>query len=123
MRALVVRRRSRQPDGFTSFDDLGIYRVLPMGSDSEIRPFVNHWLGTLLEYDRKRHSRLVETLAEYLDCGGNYDLAAKALVIHRSTLRYRVRRIRELSRHDLADVEVRLNLHIATRAWRVLDDT
>jgi hypothetical protein len=123
MRALVVRRRSRQPDGFTSFDDLGIYRVLPMGSDSEIRPFVNHWLGTLLEYDQKRHSRLVETLAEYLDCGGNYDLAAKALVIHRSTLRYRVRRIRELSRHDLADVEVRLNLHIATRAWRVLDDT
>ena len=48
------------------------------------------------------------TLAQYLDCGGNYDQAAAALVIHRSTLRYRLRRIRELTNLDLADVDGRI---------------
>jgi hypothetical protein len=38
----------------------------------------------------------------------------------RSTLRYRLRRIRELSGHDLNGVGTRLNLHIATRARQIL---
>jgi len=49
-----------------------------------------------------------------------YASAARALHIHRSTLRYRLRRIRELSGHDLGAVDSRLNLHVATRAWQIL---
>lgn len=41
-------------------------------------------------------------------------------MIHRSTLRYRLQRIREISGLDLADVGNRLNLHVATRAWLLL---
>jgi DNA-binding PucR family transcriptional regulator len=41
------------------------------------------------------------------------------LSIHRNTLRYRLGRIAQISGHDLADVETRLNLHLATRAWRL----
>jgi len=63
----------------------------------------------------------VNTLAHFLDCGGNYDLTARSLLIHRSTLRYRLRRIRDVAGIDLTDVETRLNLHVATRAWRVLE--
>jgi hypothetical protein len=37
----------------------------------------------------------------------------------RSTLRYRLRRIRELTGCDLAAIESRLNLHVASRAWRM----
>ena len=33
-------------------------------------------------------------------------------MIHRSTLRYRLRRTRELTNVDLADVDTRLNLHL-----------
>jgi DNA-binding PucR family transcriptional regulator len=56
-------------------------------------------------------------------CGGNYDAAAQALVIHRSTLRYRLQRIRGVSGLDIGEVENRLNLHLATRAWQVLEGT
>jgi DNA-binding PucR family transcriptional regulator len=45
---------------------------------------------------------------------------AHALLIHRSTLRYRLRRIRELTGHDLGVVDTRLNLHIAARAWQIM---
>ncbi|MYT41929.1 PucR family transcriptional regulator [Streptomyces rimosus subsp. rimosus ATCC 10970] len=40
--------------------------------------------------------------------------------MHRSTLCYRLRRIREISGNDLADVEDRLNLQVATRVWRIV---
>jgi hypothetical protein len=86
---------------YTSFDDLGIYRVRSTGPDSEVGPLISQWLGELLSHDTKRRSNLVETQAEYLDCGGNYDQSAELLRIHRSTLRYRVRRIRELTLLDL----------------------
>ena len=43
--------------------------------------------------------------------------------IHRSTLRYRLARVAELTGHDLRKVDTRFNLHAATRAWRFLNPT
>ncbi|MDT4946542.1 MAG: hypothetical protein QOH14_3275 [Pseudonocardiales bacterium] len=121
VRALTIREASRSPDGVTSFSDLGIYRILgtPETND-DVAAFVEQWLGPLLAYDTRRKTDLVRTLAQYLDCGGNYDQTAQALVIHRSTLRYRLRRIRDLAGLDLNDVDSRLNVHLATRAWKII---
>ena len=77
-------------------------------------------MGALLDYDQKKNSTLVLTLSHYLECGGSYEESAAALHIHRSTLRYRLGRIREITQLDLNDVDSRLNLHVATRAWQVL---
>jgi sugar diacid utilization regulator len=124
MLALDVRLASRSPHGATSFDELGFLRMLDTGAGgTKIRRFVRDWLGALLDYDARTGAQLVPTLAQYLDCGGNYDGTAEALVIHRSTLRYRLQRIREVGGLDLTDPDNRLNLHVATRAWRILDET
>jgi DNA-binding PucR family transcriptional regulator len=61
----------------------------------------------------------VPTLCRYFECGGNYDATAEALAVGRSTLKYRLRRIRELLGHDLCDPETTFNLQLATRAWQV----
>jgi len=120
-RALEVRMASAATSGVTTFDELGIYRLLAAGAgDDEVTGFVQEWLGALIDYDAANRSDLVTTLWQYYECGGNYDATARALTIHRSTLRYRLRRIRELSGHDLGDVESRLNLHVAARAWQIL---
>ncbi|HMC79775.1 MAG TPA: helix-turn-helix domain-containing protein, partial [Acidimicrobiia bacterium] len=119
--ALGVRQASRQPAGVTTYDSLGIYRILAGGEHSaEVEGFVREWLGPLLDYDAAHGAELVKTLSTYLECGGNYDETADGLAIHRSTLRYRLQRIREVSGLDLTDVDSRFNLHAATRAWRVL---
>ncbi|HZQ78634.1 MAG TPA: helix-turn-helix domain-containing protein [Acidimicrobiia bacterium] len=119
--ALGVRQASRQPAGLTTYDSLGIYRILAGGEHTdEVEAFVREWLGPLLDYDAAHRAELVKTLSTYLECGGNYDETADGLAIHRSTLRYRLQRIREVSGLDLAGVDVRFNLHAATRAWRVL---
>lgn len=118
--ALEIRRDSRSVDGVVVFDDLGLYRILHTGRDgAEIERYIREWLGPLLDYDRRHHTELTKTLFQYLECGGNYAAASDALVIHRSTLRYRLRRIRDVGGIDLHDVDSRLNLHVATRAWHM----
>ncbi|MFF5476501.1 PucR family transcriptional regulator [Streptomyces sp. NPDC012935] len=121
LRALEVRQNSRQRSGTTFFDDLGLYRILGPGNDlRELESFVREWLGQLIDYDAGHDTELVETLSRYFDCGGNYDDAAATLTVHRSTLRYRLQRIREISDRDLADVDTRLNLQVATRVWKII---
>jgi len=100
--------------------DLGLYKILATAGDtSAMERFVGEWLGALIDYDAEHGSPLVLTLSEYLDCGGNYDASAKALSVHRSTLKYRLQRIRDIITRDLSDTEVRLNLDVAVRIWRV----
>jgi DNA-binding PucR family transcriptional regulator len=59
-------------------------------------------------------------LGRFLDLGGNYDATSTAVAVHRSTLRYRLQRIRDISGRDLNDPDVRFNLQLATRALETL---
>lgn len=119
--ALKIQRSARGPDQAVSYDDLGVYQLLGEVEDpAVVERLVRRWLGALIDYDAKRHSELVETLSQYLECGGAYDRAATALCVHRSTLKYRLQRIREISGLDLTDPDTQFNLQLATRAWRTL---
>jgi sugar diacid utilization regulator len=105
----------------TEFDRLGVYRLLAdVGEPATVEGFVREWLGRLLDYDARKRSGLVETLSRYLECGRSYDATTAALAIHRSTLKYRLRRIREISGHDLADPDTCFNLQLAARASNTL---
>ena len=120
-RALNVRLHSAAPAGASAYDELGFYHLVDAAhSAGAVEDFVREWLGVLIDYDNNKNSDLVLTLSDYLECGGNYDHAAADLHIHRSTLRYRLARIGQLSGYDLRDVDTRFNLHAATRAWRFL---
>jgi sugar diacid utilization regulator len=120
--ALRMQKAAGGPGRVTLFDDLGIYKILATAGDtSAMERFVTEWLGPLIDYDAEHGTPLVLTLSEYLACGGNYDASARALLVHRSTLKYRLRRIRQVSGHDLGQPEVQFNLQVATHAWRTLE--
>jgi DNA-binding PucR family transcriptional regulator len=104
------------------FDSLGVYRMLSSVTDpAGIEGFMNKQIGPLIEYDRQHRSNLVLTLARYFDSGCNYDEAAAALSVHRSTLKYRLKRIRDLLGRDPHDGSTRLDLHLATKVWLTLE--
>jgi sugar diacid utilization regulator len=108
-------------DQATEFDRLGVYRLLAdVGEPGSVERFVREWLGELLDYDAGKGSELVTTLTRYLECGRSYEATTSALAIHRSTLKYRLRRIKEISGHDLADPDTYFNLQLASRAWNTL---
>ena len=116
---LALRMRdvgARSPVLF--YEQLGSYRLLAEVSDlGSIDRFVREWLGSLIAYDERHGTDLVGTLTSYLECRGNYDAAAAALFVHRNTLKYRLRRIKEVSNLDLNDGDTLFNLQLATRAW------
>jgi hypothetical protein len=119
-RALAARQQSTEPYGATAYAGLGVERILATEDNgAEVERLIDTWLADLIDYDASHGTGLVLTLAAYLDHGGKYDETARALSVHRNTLRYRLTRIAEVSGHDLADVETRLNLHLASRAWRL----
>ena len=64
-------------------------------------------------------SDLVTTLEAFLNSGGHVVETARALHIHRSTLYYRLDRIREQIGGDLYDGAVRNDLHAGMRVARL----
>jgi PucR C-terminal helix-turn-helix domain/GGDEF-like domain len=120
-RALNIRLHSANPRGASAYDELGFYHLVDAAhSAGTADEYTRQWLGVLIDYDAAKNSDLVRTLSHYLECGGNYDESAATLHIHRSTLRYRLGRITELTGFDLRNIDTRFNLHAATRAWRFL---
>jgi hypothetical protein len=119
--ALRIQARSQVQDRAVEFDELGVFQVLAEAEQpATVTRFIHRWLGPLLDYDAEHDAELVLTLASYLDRGGNYDATASALTVHRSTLRYRLQRIREITGLDLGDADVKFNLQLASRAWQTL---
>jgi DNA-binding PucR family transcriptional regulator len=118
---LKLQEATGAEDRASAFDDLGVYRLLSDVEDPKrVERFVRQWLGSLLDYDDHKPTDLVMTLTAYLECGGAYDATAAELSIHRSTLKYRLQRIREISGHDLANPDTQFNLQLACRAWQTL---
>ncbi len=65
-------------------------------------------LDKLRAYDRRHGSDYTITLAAYLNAFGDVNATATSLGIHRTTLRYRLRRITELALIDIDDPSERL---------------
>ncbi|MBA8955763.1 PucR family transcriptional regulator [Actinomadura namibiensis] len=82
------------------------------------RSFRDRLLGPLEEYDGGRNAELVHTLEVFLACSGSWNRTAARLHVHVNTLRYRIRRIEELTGRDLGTLEDRVDFFLALRATR-----
>jgi hypothetical protein len=111
------------PQSSLRFADLGLYRLLfDADHSSRIDEHVERWLGPLLRYDAAHHARLAETLARYLTVTTRNEDVARDLSIHPSTLKYRLRRIREILKFDFMLPEVRFNVELALRLAQIRED-
>jgi purine catabolism regulator len=83
------------------------------------RNFVRQQLGALLDHDAQRSSRLLDTLATWLDCGCNTAHAARELHVERQSMHQRLRRIFELCGGDPRESGRLAALHLAARLARL----
>jgi sugar diacid utilization regulator len=119
--ALRMQKASASTERTSLFADLDVLRMLASVDDlTDVEAFVHKWLGTLAAYDERKHTELVKTLIQYLQHGGGYEATSRALSVHRSTLKYRLQRIRELTGFELGHPETHFNLQLATRAYVTL---
>ncbi|MET3921565.1 PucR family transcriptional regulator ligand-binding domain-containing protein [Arthrobacter sp. UYEF20] len=97
-----------------------VERLATQSLDSdERRHFVRQQLGALLDHDAQRNSRLLDTLATWLDCGCNTAHAARDLHVERQSMHQRLRRIFELCGGDPRNTGRLAALHLATRLARL----
>jgi hypothetical protein len=90
-------------------------RIPPDELDETIVP---EPIRSLVEADP--HGRMVETLEAYVRSGGSASAAAAALHVHRTTLYYRLERIREITGLDIDDGDTRLMLRLGLLGQRLL---
>jgi sugar diacid utilization regulator/putative methionine-R-sulfoxide reductase with GAF domain len=113
---LRLAQRGGGPDGVVQSDDLGPLRFVLGSTDlTHADEMVRQQLGPLIDHDAEKKSPLLPTLRAYLDADGHQPTAAAACFIHISTLKYRLKKIRDLLDSDLADPEARFQLRLAFR--------
>lgn len=78
-------------------------------------PSVGDAVAALLAHDERHGTDLPRTVAAHLAFFGDAGATARYLGIHANTLRYRLRRARELGGFDLNDPDVRLVVELGLR--------
>jgi PucR family transcriptional regulator, purine catabolism regulatory protein len=103
------------------FEDLGTYRLLLSMSDPDaLRAFADALLAPLDAYDREHHGELISSLQAFLQHNARWETAATELFVHRHTLRYRMRKVEELTGRDLTNSFDRMEFWLGLRARDLL---
>jgi hypothetical protein len=82
---------------------------------SVLRSFRDRLLGPLLAYDERHRAELLPTLREFLACSGSWNACAARMYVHVNTVRYRIRRIEELTGRDLSRLDDQVDFFLALR--------
>lgn len=110
---LAVGRRSHPEQTMLSFSEHRLPVLLAPLADSWQGEQLAQAMATLVSADKS--GQLVKTLEAYFQSNGNANDCAKALYIHRNTLRYRLDRISEVTGISTQDFTGLTELYIASQ--------
>jgi hypothetical protein len=82
---------------------------------SVLRAFRDRLIGPLASYDQRHRAELVPTLREFLGCSGSWNVCASRMRVHVNTVRYRIRRIEELTGRNLSCLDDQVDFFLALR--------
>jgi purine catabolism regulator len=126
--ALGAAERPRSHDGAAggassaggavgSWHDLGVESLLlAVGDPDVLRLYCDRLLGPVLAGDSAYAAELLHSLELFILHNGQWERAARELHCHRHTLRYRMRKIEELTGRDLSRATDRIEFWLALRA-------
>ena len=98
--------RNRRKPFIKKFSDLDIERIIFSSNPTkEIKRLTKEYLQEIINYDEKRNSELMITLKTYLNCNGDLNEVAEKLIVHKNTVRYRIRLIEGLTKLDLKNLK------------------
>jgi GAF domain-containing protein len=119
--AARIGRSLVEEGGAVSYEGLGAYKYL-VHLELDDAPHDRYRLSVeeLLQYDRRRGARLVETLERFLADRGSVAASARALYIHPNTVRQRLERIERVTGLDLGKEDL-LSLELALKLARLHD--
>jgi purine catabolism regulator len=100
-----------------SHRDLGAFTLLlSLQDDDALRLYSDGLLDPIEQTEGEYGGELLRSLEAFIENNGNWERAARQLYCHRHTLRYRIRKIEELTGRDLSRATDRIELWLALRA-------
>ena len=103
-------------------DELGVMRfLLAPGDRRDLQDYARRVLGEVLDYDRAHASDLVPTVASYLACDCNLQRTAARMFVHPKTVRYRLDKVQQMARLDLARQRDRFDAQLAISILQTLE--
>lgn len=112
-RLLAVARRSEIP--VLGYEDAGVLQVLLTAPRERIEQFVASSLGPVLN-----KPELLQTLRAWLAESGSRQSVSELLHLHRNSVGYRVRRLKDLLGVDPLAPVAATQLHLALTAWDLI---
>src|SRR3954451_12579870 len=107
-----------------TYRDLGSFQLLLSLQDSDaLRLFCESLLGPIEHGEGHYGGELMRSLEAFIECNGQWESAARRLYCHRHTLRYRIRKVEELTGRDLGSARDRIEFWLALRGREIVRPT
>jgi len=112
----AVRLRNGDAPEVASYADLGAFQLLlSLQDDDALSSYCRSVLGPIEQGEGDYGDELVRSLDVFIEHNGHWEKAASALYCHRHTLRYRIRRIEQLTGRDFSNARDRIEFWLALR--------
>jgi purine catabolism regulator len=112
----AVRLRNGDGPEVASYEDLGAFQLLLSLQDEDaLSSYCRTVLGPIEAGEGDYGEELVRSLDLFIEHNGHWEKAAAALYCHRHTLRYRIRRIEQLTGRDFSSARDRIEFWLALR--------
>jgi PucR family transcriptional regulator, purine catabolism regulatory protein len=112
----AVRLRNGDAPDVASHADLGAFQLLlSVQDDDALNSYWRSVLGPLDQGGDEYGDELARSLDAFIEHNGHWEKAANALYCHRHTLRYRIRRIEQLTGRDFSNARDRIEFWLALR--------
>jgi len=112
----AMRLRNGDAPDVASYADLGAFQLLlSLQDDDALNSYCRSVLGPIEQGEGDYGDELVRSLDVFIEHNGHWEKAANALFCHRHTLRYRIRRIEQLTGRDFSNARDRIEFWLALR--------
>ena len=104
------------PRRVATYKNLGSFQLLlSLQDDEALRLFCDSILGPIELSEGHYGGELMRSLEAFIEENGQWERAARRLYCHRHTLRYRIRRVEELTGRNLGSARDRIEFWLALR--------
>ncbi|HST34440.1 MAG TPA: PucR family transcriptional regulator ligand-binding domain-containing protein [Solirubrobacteraceae bacterium] len=112
----AVRLQNGSAPEVATYRDLGAFQLLlSLQDDDALLSYCRGVLGPVEQDEGDYGEELLRSLDVFIEHNGHWEKAAGALYCHRHTLRYRVRRVEQLTGRDFSSARDRIEFWLALR--------
>ncbi|WP_185151545.1 PucR family transcriptional regulator [Peribacillus simplex] len=108
------------PTNINDYASIEVEDLINQIPKDAITQYVLSMIQPIIVYDRENEGELLKTLETYLFSRGRIEDAARALFVHRNTVKFRLSRVEDLLGVDLKSRDIAFKLQFSIKAAKLL---